>query len=205
MNNIKTLYIAYDPMCSWCYGFAKNKQELIDALKDEMDIKLILGGLAPDNDEPMKDEMRAGLQNTWQRISSSLEIKFNHSYWDKNTPYRSTYPACRAIIVARKKGKELLMNKAIQKAYYLDAINPSLVKNLADILISIGINEDKNKLMDEINNNQTRQELLDEISFARSLRLDSFPSLAINKNDKIYHIELDYLNTQTMIDKIKSI
>jgi protein-disulfide isomerase-like protein with CxxC motif len=51
--------------------------------------------------------------------------EFNFDFWTKCQPRRDTYKACRAVIAASQQNAEEAMIEAIQKAYYLRAMNPS--------------------------------------------------------------------------------
>ena len=68
---------------------------------DKLSIEYKVGGLAPDSDEPMPLDMQQFLQQTWHRIEQQLGTKFNHDFWHTAQPRRSTYPACRAVLVAK--------------------------------------------------------------------------------------------------------
>ncbi|WP_370690724.1 hypothetical protein [Methylicorpusculum sp.] len=97
-------------------------------LPGNMVTKRMLGGLAPDTDQPMPAEMQVKLKGIWQKIQQTLPgTAFNFDFWTVCTPRRSTYAACRAVIAARNQdfSKEEAMILAIQQAYYLDAKNPA--------------------------------------------------------------------------------
>jgi len=70
-----TLIYVHDPMCSWCWGFADVYEELLEQLPPEVEIRRLLGGLAPDSDVPMPESMQAMLQQTWQRIEMTIPGK----------------------------------------------------------------------------------------------------------------------------------
>lgn len=59
------LYYAHDPMCSWCWGFAPVLRDLSDRLPVHVRFRRLLGGLAPDTDTTMPDEMQQRIQATW--------------------------------------------------------------------------------------------------------------------------------------------
>ena len=40
-------------MCSWCYGFAPILSSIADRLVPGVELRLVMGGLAPDSDEPL--------------------------------------------------------------------------------------------------------------------------------------------------------
>ena len=54
----KILYYAHDPMCSWCWAFRPSMDALIEKLPKEINVIRLLGGLAPDSDIPMPDNIR---------------------------------------------------------------------------------------------------------------------------------------------------
>ncbi|WLD58884.1 DsbA family protein [Salinispirillum sp. LH 10-3-1] len=200
-----TLYYAHDPMCSWCYGFSPTWQRLQAALsarfnQEELRIRYLVGGLAPDSDHPMPMDMRTKLEATWHRIENELGVSFNYDFWHLNTPRRSTYNACRAALLARDEGKEILMIAAIQRAYYCRARNPSDADVLRDCAISIGM--EPTDFEHNLASAETNQRLMEEISFARRLGLDSFPSLAVAVESTLHPIPLDYRHPDHMLISI---
>jgi len=201
-----TLYYVHDPMCSWCYGFGQTWLQLQAALPDEINIIRVLGGLAADTDEPMPDALRQQISNGWHRIEQHIPgVKFNFDFWDKTQPRRSTYPACRAVIAARKQGKhyDLEMTSAIQQAYYQQTRNPSDDSTLIELADEIGlkVTDFKNDLVTPA----TQQELYDEIQQARVMHADSFPNLVLEHNGGFWPIAIDYNSPQPMFDIIEDI
>ena len=166
----------------------------------------LLGGLAPDNDNPMSDDIRDYVIKNWNSIEKRVpETKFNYDFWKKCKPRRSTYPACRAIIAARKQKNEFdtEMTTAIQKAYYLQARNPSDYETLIELAGEIGA--DKNKFSRDVASTETDEILKQEIEQYKNLGLKSLPSLLfINDKNKL-KIEPDYINPDSMLEKINSI
>ena len=54
-----TLTYVHDPMCSWCYAFRPVWEAIVAGLPDGVRVRRLLGDLAPDNDRPMPEELRA--------------------------------------------------------------------------------------------------------------------------------------------------
>ncbi|MEM7565558.1 MAG: DsbA family protein, partial [Pseudomonadota bacterium] len=136
-----TLIYVHDPMCSWCWGFEKTREKLFAAVSDQLNIKRLLGGLAPDSDVPMPEPTKQMVQSAWYRVAEVTGAEFNHDFWVKCAPRRSTYPANRAVIAAREQGLqfEQLMTARVQQAYYLEAKNPSDNQTLIDLAEEIGL------------------------------------------------------------------
>lgn len=195
----KLIYV-YDPMCSWCWGYRETWLKLKEALGDKLAIEYKVGGLAPDSDEPMPEDMQQFLQQTWQRIEQQLGTKFNHNFWLNTQPRRSTYPACRAVLVARQYNKELEMLYAIQKAYYLNAQNPSDISTLANLAEQIGLA--KNTFITEIQSEKINSLLMNEINEVRSLPVQGFPSLVIENKGSYYAVPVNYQDWQSTYQQV---
>jgi putative protein-disulfide isomerase len=196
----KKLYYVYDPMCSWCWGYKPTWNQIEKTLKDKVEIVYLLGGLAPDSDEPMPPAMQQQIASYWKKIEGYLGTQFNYDFWDKNTPRRSTYPACRALLAARSQGAEHTMLTAIQTAYYLEAKNPSDNLILIDLAKSIGLNE--KQFETQFLAEQTQQELLNELNFVRSIGGNSFPSLFIETSQGIAELPVNYQDAQVTINQV---
>lgn len=197
------LYYVHDPMCSWCWGFSRTLTELLDNLPKEIEVTRLLGGLAPDSDIPMPEAMQQSIKSNWFRIEDMIpDVKFNFDFWKKTTPRRSTYPACRAVIAARLQGEEydLKMTKAIQRAYYLEAQNPSDEFVLIQLAAELGL--DKILFSQTLNSKEVNKKLQQEISLARDLYVESYPSFVLHKGKHLQAIDINYNSYQPMYEKI---
>ncbi|MBU2870009.1 DsbA family protein [Colwellia sp. E2M01] len=197
------LYYLHDPMCSWCWGYSPTWQILQQHLPKSLIVEYVAGGLAPDSNVPMPIEQQQMLQNYWRTIEQKLGTRFNHDFWLNNTPRRSTYNACRAAIAADYQGCQQSMIKAIQQAYYLQALNPSDL----DVLIALAqqlseqtsVNFNVEQFITDISSAETEKELFRQIHLARGLSQQGFPSLVLEADGAYYQIKLDYLNYQTSL------
>jgi len=104
-----TLFYVHDPMCSWCWGFAPTFETVLSELPNSVKVNHLLGGLAPDSNDPMPESMQLSLQQTWQRIAEVIPgTEFNFDFWTQNAPRRSTWPSCRAVIAARRQSQDVV-------------------------------------------------------------------------------------------------
>jgi putative protein-disulfide isomerase len=187
-------------MCSWCWGFAPVLDELMDQMPDHIEVVRLVGGLAPDSDLPMPDETRAYVQRQWRRIEEVIPGRqFNFDFWSKCQPRRSTYPACRAVIAAREQGEDndVLMTKAIQRAYYEQARNPSDTETLVDLAGEIGL--DAGIFANVLTSTAVDEQLDREIGHSRALGARGFPSLVLVDGDISRLIRIDYLDSAPML------
>ena len=198
------LYYCHDPMCSWCWAFRPILLELKNKLPPEIEFIRLLGGLAPDSDEPMPNSTKNYVISNWQQIQQQLpETKFNYDFWTHCQPRRSTYPACRAVIASRQQGTEYdeAMTYAIQQAYYLQARNPSDNETL--IALADEINLDKNQFSLDLISDNTQEELSQELTTARNLQLNSFPGLIFIRDQQKFHIDPDYTQADIILENIQ--
>ena len=198
---IYTLYYVHDPMCSWCYAF----KSTLDTLKKHLDsnIKLVyvVGGLASHSDEIMPKDMQEKIENIWYEIEEVTGTKFNHDFWEKCIPRRSTYLACEATMLARYENKEEEMINAIQEAYYQKAMNPSDATTLISLAKQIGM--DEKKFEEDLKSQKIEDDLQNELNFRRSLHVKTFPSLILEYKKELYPINIKYNDYETMLNQTK--
>jgi len=190
-------------MCSWCWAFKPTWDKVKDALLDQVEVDYLLGGLAPDSNEPMPIETREYVKGNWKRIQEMIpDTRFNYDFWTSSEPKRSTYPACRAVISAKQQHPnfENLMIYGIQKSYYLEAQNPSNDDVLINIAESLGLDIEKFKM--DLKSSQVNEILLDEIKLTRSMDINSMPSLALKINSTLKGIDIDYLDANYIVKQI---
>lgn len=203
-----TLWYVHDPMCSWCWGFEPARRELLGRLQAGIAVRRLLGGLAPDSDAPMPPEMRLHLQQTWHRIMRKIPgTRFNFDFWKRCEPRRSTWPACRAVIAAREQAPEAeraradeAMTAAIQRAYYLEARNPSDEETLAALAVELGF--DRERFLETLNAPRTQGRLEREMALGREMNATSFPSLVLAGEASRWPIPVDYRDAGAMLETI---
>jgi putative protein-disulfide isomerase len=198
-----TLYYVHDPMCSWCWAFRPTLLKLREALSEGIEYRQLLGGLAPDTDQPMDPALQQQLQETWRRIQQKLPAtSFNFDFWVKAQPRRATYPACRGVIAARRHdpAMENPMILAIQQAYYLHSQNPSDDAVLIQLANEIGLPGER--FAELLQNPQTQTLLEDEIEQARHMGARSFPSLVLQQGMGYWPIPVDYHSVDNILETL---
>ena len=194
-----TLYYFVDPMCSWCYGFSQEMQLIIDKLPNNIELRYVMGGLAPDSDEPMPEEMKQYVQQPWHTVAKKTGASFNFDFWTKCQPKRSTNPSCRAVITAGLQGQDNipLMLAAIQTAYYQQARNPSENETLMEIAAEIGL--DRDRFAKDIVSTEVAELLQSDFRFKDRLGVRGFPTLALAKDDKYYGLAVGYAKADVVL------
>ena len=199
----KTLYYVHDPMCSWCWAFKPTWQKVRAEIDNKVNYRYLLGGLAPDNNVPMGLETQNYIQANWEKIQQVVPgTEFNFDFWRFCEPRRSTYIACRAVICARKQQPRVEEHfiEAIQRAYYLEAKNPSNEDTLINIAEKLGLGT--KQFADDLTSPEVQNILDREKTLSQSLGMTSFPSLKLLSGGVMSTIEIDYNNAQSIIAQI---
>jgi len=177
-------------MCSWCWGYRPVSDRLLRSLPDALTLRKVVGGLAPDSDEPMNAGLRERLPKTWQRIHHMLGTEFNFDFWTRCSPRRSTYPACRAVLAAGRQERYDAMIDAIQHAYYLRAMNPSDLETLEQLASELGL--DRDRFDADIRSAAIEEMLQSDIALAQRFPIDGFPSLVLERDGRQHVVLRDY-------------
>lgn len=196
-------------MCSWCWAYRPTLNRVLESVSqkpfDDLTVKHLVGGLAPDSDAPMPADMAAHLQGVWQRIQTVVPgTEFNFEFWTRNVPRRSTWQSCRAVLAAESLGASgSAMTEAIQRAYYLDARNPSDTDVLVSLAGELGLDEDT--FRKELNSASTEAALQRDFAAGRALGARGFPSLFLHVEERGSEpIPVDYKNADTTLSAIRS-
>jgi putative protein-disulfide isomerase len=110
------------------------------------------------------------------------------------------------------------MTNAIQSAYYLNARNPSDTDVLADLAEQIGC--DTSHFDEKLHSEQTRNELIQQMKFARQLGAQSYPSLILVSNKpgilstpsqdasslpSVQPVAIDYLSATAILERVEQL
>lgn len=199
---VATLYYVYDPMCSWCWAYRPTWLQLRNNLPESIAWQYVLGGLAEDNDQPMPGDLCHTIQGHWRHIESTLGTEFNYDFWTKCQPRRDTFKACRAVIAAARQQAEEAMIEAIQKAYYLRAMNPSEPETLADLAAELGLN--RPQFVEDLGSVRTENEFQQQLSLRNRIGVRSFPSLVLQQDSHVFTIGHDYHDFRTTLKEIEN-
>ncbi len=207
MTATATLIYAHDPMCSWCWAFVPVAELLRDRLMvehgEQLQVRRLLGGLAPDNDDPMPEPMQQYLQQIWASIQERVPgTRFNFDFWTQCQPRRSTWPACRAVIAARHQDPRYdpAMTRAIQEAYYLQARNPSEQQTLRELAEELGL--DTARFDTDFDSPAVRSEFEHEMALVRQMGIRGFPGLVLIGDGWGAEIAVNYTDAAAMFDSI---
>jgi putative protein-disulfide isomerase len=129
------IYFA-DPMCSWCWGFARTIEAIGEVWGDALPIRLVMGGLRPGTAEAMSEEAKETLRGHWRHVTEASAQPFGPSGLDREGFVYDTDPAARAVVMFRRRDPAgtLRYLHALQRAFYAggqDITDPAVLAALA--------------------------------------------------------------------------
>ena len=203
------IYIA-DPMCSWCYGFGPELLRLLEGLP-EIKLDVMVGGLRPNNTEPMDSALRATLLEHWKRVHEASGLAFCDDGLAHEGFIYNTEPACRAVVAARMLAPDAALKvfHAIQHAFYAEGLNVTQGDVLAQVasiaLTRAGFPIDTKsfygKWMEEAVVAATQAD------FAQTQRwgIFGFPTLVLEHGAKLDLITSGYVKTEVLVERMQAI
>ena len=93
------------------------------------------------------------------------------------------------------------MIEAIQKAYYLDAKNPSEPNVLLQLASELNLNGEEFSQM--LASNEINDALETEISYSHKLGAQGFPSLFMKQNNTIYPLAYGFSSADKIISRVE--
>lgn len=158
--SLVTLFYVYDPLCGWCYGFHPVIEKLAERFKDDIEFRVIAGGLAiGDNAQTISDGYTSVLQGLSQ-IETVTKVKFGRNFKllaEEGSYFYSSETSCIAQTVLN----ELAPEKAIP---------------FAGLLLNALFNDGKS-----LNEWDTIALLFEQLSIQSALAKEYFESEAIRR------------------------
>ena len=200
------LYIA-DPMCSWCYGFAKT----IDALLAEpgeaapLQLALMMGGLRPYTTEPMAPERADEIFGHWAHVHEASGQPFAaapHTALHEPGFLYDTEPASRAVVAVRtlwpQHGWKYL--HAVQKAFYAAGRNVTKPEVLADVAEAQGL--PRPAFAKAYASEEMRAAVRADFDQAQAWGIRGFPALILDQGERLQLVCQGYLPLASLRERL---
>ncbi len=199
----KLIYIG-DPMCSWCYGFSPQISAVKDALPENVDFELVLGGLRPNGKQTM-EELKDFLKSHWMEIEERTSQPFKYDILEQADFVYDTEPACRAVVVAKQMAadKAFAFYKEVQKAFYYENKQTTEVDTYLTIAKKLGM--DVKEFEKRFNSEAAKVETIKDFEYGGSLGVNSFPTLILKKGEEYHLVSRGYTESEAILTAIKQL
>ena len=180
-----------DPMCSWCWGFAPVLDAIRQDFLPQIEFRLILGGLRPGPmAAPLDVHMKSYLREHWSAVEARTGQRFAWGLMQRNDFLYDTEPASRAIVTVRRLNptQEYDYFCAVQEAFYTRSEDVTDENVLATLALTQGL--DKADFLALYRDEAT--ETATDYRFARKMGVQGFPTLLLQRADKVYPVTHGY-------------
>ena len=196
-----------DPMCSWCYGFARPLDALLADPQDAapLQLALVMGGLRPFTTEPMSAERVTELAGHWQHVEEASGQPFAElPHTALNTPgfAYNTEPACRAVVTLRTLRPPQVWRyfKAVQQAFYAEARNVTDPAVLADLAVQCGLPRDE--FAHRFASQAMRDATLADFRQSQAWGIRGFPTLLAEHGAHLHLVGSGYMPIGTLREQL---
>lgn len=196
-----TLIYVGDPMCSWCYGFSPEFDQ-IKAAFPNTPFKMIMGGLRVDGSETLGD-LSEFLRDHWAEIHTLTGQEFKYDILNQTSLLYDTEPACRAVIVASelKPGIKYEYFKAVQESFYYQNEIPGNSETYAQIGERFGIN--KLTFVKKFDDVKAKADTKAEFELAQVMGVRGFPTLLVKIDGKVQLVSNGFQKASKIITALR--
>ncbi len=191
-SELEFLYFT-DPMCSWCYGIGPAVAALEKTYAGRIPLRVIQGGLRPDEEKPMPGRMAREIAGHWHHVEEATGKPFDYSFFNKNPEFvYNTRPANKAVALVADWAPErtLSYQHEIQTRFYAQGEDPTRLETLRNAAGSLGLDPDDFE-------RRFAEPAADELvrghfEYARSLGVFSYPTLVLRVRDRLGLVSQGY-------------
>ena len=174
-NPLNKLIYVGDPMCSWCWGFAPE----IEELSDEYRVEVVVGGLRPGpSAQPLGDRMADFLREHWVEIAERTGQPFDTEFLERRDGWLyDTEPAAIAVVSMRNMNEAATLDffTDVQRAFYAEGRDVTDYDTLADIAADHSV--DRDAFRARLDTEDAKKAAWADFSRARNWGISGFPTL----------------------------
>jgi putative protein-disulfide isomerase len=208
MGKRKIIY-AFDPLCSWCYGFHSTFIQLKKEFDLELDFELKSGGLIVGKRIGAISEKAKYLKKSIPDVERITGVKFGEKYLkllDEGSYISNSIPPSIAFNVLKSFRPDLdfEIGHAIQKAYYQEGKDLNSIRPYFDIAEEFEIN--KFGFMERYQDPIFETQTLEEFELVKSWGADNYPAILLqDENGEVEPVSEGYVKYETLLEDFKDI
>jgi putative protein-disulfide isomerase len=193
-----------DPLCSWCYGFGPELEEVLEN-HPELEVELVMGGLRAFNTERMSAAFRDMLRGHWSQVAAASGMPFSEAILARDDFIYDTEPPCRAVVTARTidASRSAAYFKSVQLAFYRDGRDVTDASVLAGIAVEGGY--DGAEFARALDSREMREATRADFAHTQALGIAGFPTLAIAYGAQLYLVTSGFVTDDVLEHRLAEI
>lgn len=183
-----TLIYAYDPLCGWCFGFHPVMERLKTRFEDDLNLKIIPGGLATGENAQKISKGHDYILNAFQRVEDTADIKFGENFKllaEEGSYFYNSEPSCRIqnVVNQLKPDQALEFAGSLHKAIFVDGENLNDWGTFKNILSEHTIDLEEAKALYE--SDEIKEKTAEQFEWCTKNGATAFPTLLLHIGDEI--------------------
>ena len=202
------IYYIFDVLCSWCYGFSANMHAFYEDNKDEIDFRVMSGGMVLGQDEGPIGALPQQIKDGFKRVEEMSGRPFSPAFYqmlEKGDAQMSSLPGALALAAFRtyQPDNTIAFAKRMQEAFYQEGLPPAEAKTFGHCAEDFGMNsEDFMKLMVD----KDRLELVrTEFEVVQKWGVTGFPAVVYQYKDKAYTLARGFTSKEQLAENLQRI
>lgn len=195
LKNKPVFLYVMDPLCGWCYGFSPVVRNLHEQLREEMDFRVVPGGMITGARVAPVSEMASYILGAYQRVEEYTGVQFGAPYLDRLREGRelnNSEPSCRALHTASRLAPELAVpyTHRLQLAIFREGKSWNEEQTFTETAAAVGI--DPLEFARAWNSEEMRYGTTQDFQWAHAAGITGFPCSILQKDEQYYLLARGY-------------
>lgn len=178
------LIFSYDPLCAWSFGFQPVIGRLAERFGDRLEIRVIPGGLALDDDAGPIGQAAPNLPETITKVKQTTGVQFGENVrllFDEGSYRFDSRPACKAQTAINRLFPELSLQyaSALQTAFFRDGQNLNQSETFLRLLNELKPDADPERFKKHLRSKENATVTEEQFEWCRSADAFAFPTLLL--------------------------
>ncbi len=197
----------YDPLCGWCYGFSPVISEFYENHKEDIDFRVLSGGMVLGEREGPIGEVAGYIKDAYKQVEETTGVTFGTPFLEdileKGTATFTSLPGALAMATFRiyQPDNSVPFAARIQKAIYEEGLPPAEAKTYGHCAEDFGMNStDFMKLMVDKDKLEIVQK---EFEVVQKWGIKGFPTVVYQEKDKGHVLARGYMPLEKLEENLK--
>jgi len=186
MSNNVTLIYVYDPLCRWCYGFHPVMGKLQKRFENRLNIRVIPGGLAIDENAETIEEGYSAIKHSLEQVEKITGVSFGQNFRllvEEGSYFYDSEPACIAQTTINTLAPEHALDFAgkLQEALFHEGKNLNHSETFIELISDYDVTVES--FLELYNSEEIRERTREQFQWVQDQNASAFPTLLLEIGD----------------------
>ncbi|PWN08262.1 DsbA family protein [Rhodohalobacter mucosus] len=197
MSPKPTLIYAYDPLCGWCFGFHPVMEKLAERFTDDLQVRVIPGGLAvDDNAQPIR-EGYSYISGALEQVEKTTGVSFGKNFRllaEEGSYLYDSMPSCIAQNTINLLNPSLSLRFAglMQHALFVEGRDLNDPDTFLELIVENRLDVDKNAFLNHFQSREMHNRTRELFEWCREAGAAAFPTLLLELGEETGLISRGY-------------